>query len=681
MFGRAARAAPRTAFRPYRRASNSSAPSGGSAGFTSRPYLFQARFPTLLARIAAGDDEWDGTESGSPNNPQGFGTLMASAYASSGRGTVDPYGTGWSGSYNDIPTYQIALYAALTGNGTAAAIAKAEALAWIRAQPDGIWGAGTGDSYQRIDDDLMNTVFVVDCTFSLWSAGELTEARTYLTGVMTNALAQTSAFWPGEDPHNNYWNNQHYATAIASICAEGWGGSALTTWRARFQDMCNTFVTKYNPSTWISGQPSITEGMYYAAYRRRSLEALRLSDYFFGTTWFAQSNQSAQTALNTYFFMMKGDMSGFFHYGAEAAATGASWDFNKREHINMLMELVPTSSEAQLMKQIITTIGPETYYLWGRSLKNWGGFLYSTRAIGTVGLTSKTDRMLSMPGGSGPYGLGWTAIRSSNGWNIAAGAANIRSGIVWHGGQPAGVGGAAYSHANPDSPGLQWTQGGAWLVADPEYNSDSGVEAQAGVPTAAFQSNIVGLASSGAMPTSGQCAALYIEDNTGGSIPHYYMSINAQPMWTAATTYRRQYVWLDDLQVVVIHDHIVTSGSDTKTWRLHVHGTVSIASGVATITTATGGYTMHVRDLYATSGGTMTSAAPSDIAAPTANMNRISQTDTANDYRSLKVLDVNNRCTAATLSSGAGYLQADMTINGVSRSVRFFDDTTHVTVS
>jgi hypothetical protein len=44
------------------------------------------------------------------------------------------------------------------------------------------------------------------------------------------------------------------------------------------------------------------------------------------------------------------------------------------------------------------------------------------------------------------------------------------------------------------------------------------------------------------------------------------------------------------------------------------------------------------------------------------------------------VLDVGGRVSAATLVTGTGFQEAQISINGSLRAVRFFDDGTHATV-
>lgn len=146
------------------------------------------------------------------------------------------------------------------------------------------------------------------------------------------------------------------------------------------------------------------------------------------------------------------------------------------------------------------------------------------------------------------------------------------------------------------------------------------------------------------------------EDNRGATIPHTYHVINAQPYWNNASTYRREYVTLDDLRVVIVFDRIVGGGD--KTWQIHVP--------------ADGG--PRVTNLFP--AGALTTSAVSGFSG----VNAIRQASTDADYRSLKVLDTGNRVQSATLAQGAGYLEAVVTIDGVTRRVRFFDSGAAATV-
>jgi hypothetical protein len=66
----------------------------------------------------------------------------------------------------------------------------------------------------------------------------------------------------------------------------------------------------------------------------------------------------------------------------------------------------------------------------------------------------------------------------------------------------------------------------------------------------------------------------------------------------------------------------------------------------------------------------------------TQNVWRITQSDGANDYRSLKILDVGARVTSTTLTTASGSLTVRIQISGGSAvSVTFNDDGSHALVT
>jgi hypothetical protein len=167
----------------------------------------------------------------------------------------------------------------------------------------------------------------------------------------------------------------------------------------------------------------------------------------------------------------------------------------------------------------------------------------------------------------------------------------------------------------------------------------------------------------------------FAQDNSAQAVPHFYVQIDARPYWTSATTYRRDYVWLDDLQVVVIFDRIV--GSPAKKWRLHVPAQPTINGQVASY--AVGGKTVAVRDLLATGGGAWV-AQHLRPSLTQKDVWRLSQDDASNDYRSLKTLDVGGRISSASLVAASGSYQAVLVINGATRRITFFDSGAQATV-
>lgn len=652
------------------------APSAPGGGFVSRPYLYQNDKTRLLASMTANDAEAFGSTSNAFNTPMAFITLMENAYVSAGRGSYPI-----TGSFNDISTWQLAfagwLKQEFAGNGNAMMdVAKNECLAFVAAHNGS--PIISGDEYQHIEDIMRTTAMVVDCCYDRFSAGERSTVATWVNDCMTYAGTQNRNFWPSvgypsdeEAVNNNYHQNHLLALAIAGICSEGWNASA-STWRTKFEDWAGKYVAYYNGATWTGAQ--VSEGRYYAQYVRHALWAMQLYDSVMGTAYetdLGAAGPSSARQLNLGLYHLQPNLNQNFHDGSEANDTGAHLNTTGFGALSHHAARNPSSTDARVMKTILQDTDLSATYSWARSIKGFENFYWNLRPISALAVTSKTDRKLSLPSPGGAR----VFLRSASSWG---GASTDRACVMFFS-RLNWADESGFSHANPDSPGFQWSQGADKIACDVEQDGPSGIAHEAGSSTGSAWGNYVGLNSAANPPSSGDPVILYDEDNTGSGVSHYYQSVNAQPQWTNATTYRRQYVWLDDLQVLCVHDRVVTSGSDTKTWRLHtMSGTPSVAGSEATWTT--GSTSIRVRDLYTTDGTSMTGDDVTDANSGT-SVRRLSQTGTSNDWRSLKVIDINSRCSAASLSSGSGYLQADMTINGASRSVQFFDDGSHVVVS
>lgn len=697
----------------------------------TRPYFFQQDSARLLASIAASEPQATGSASNSTGQPLGFITAMTAKLAT-------------PASWTDIDDCYMAPAGWLTANSSMRAVAKSACLALVRRIASPII---SGDEYQHIEDMMLRTAMVVDACYADFSGSERTEVSTWINDVLNYAESQRTTFWPlANSPHNNYWQNHFLALSIAGLCGEGWLANVSTTWRPKFETWAAIVVTQYTSPDYTG--PQITEGHYYSAYTYGMLWALRQYDAVMGTTYTSQLSFGPVDALNLALFQVRPHNGLFFSIGSEAANAiapfhGVQW----RLWHQLIMLSGPSNATAGVAFTMLgsTEVTSEANNFWSRSAKAWDNFYWRIYGTTPAALSTKSDRRLVLPSPGGAQ----TYLRSSQGWSTSAtrrAAVVFHSRVVWASGNSRYP---DYSHAHVDIPGFQWAQDTDWLVLDPEASGGggiSGIDGELGGSSVLSDiSNIVTLASAKYTSSTAYPTTTHNEDNTGAAIPHYYLNIDASPYWTMCTVYRRQYVWLDDMQVCVLWDRVATSGADTKTLRMHVMGLPVVASGVATTTTP-GSQTVKVRDLYSTTGnamtrlclgssGTLTSGTTNSLTdstkawitnelvgytviydvsgsgtfgtiasniattvtisgswtAPTAGMtyrlgpyagaSRITQVDAANDFRSLKVLDVGGRVSAATLSSGAGYLQADMTINGVSRSVRMFDDGSHATVS
>ena len=614
--------------------------------FSARPYLFKVAEARLRSSIAAGDPEATGSAENNAGTPVGFLTLARATLAN-------------RSSYNDVPTWQLAFAGWLLNDTAMMQMARNEAMAVVNGSPGG--DSGTGDNFQHVEDRLFMVAATADLAIGQFSASQLAQVATWVNGTLDNWNSKNLSFWPFDEPRNNYWQNGFLAHTIGGIATEGFNSRAAE-WRTKTASMASKFTNATTGANW-SG-PVQSEGHYYSAYVSHALWAMELYDGAMGTNLVGDSRLSIPSHLDLVMFQTRPHLLQFFEVGSEANNSLAPFTQNTIDYWYHLINSGQFTAQAQQAKTILTTALADNGNFWARNDKGFVNFYWNIRGVAGAPLSSKSDRMFVAP----TPGAGLIGLRSSAGFQTNARAALMFANQFSS--EP------AYSHSNPDAPGFQWASGADWLVTDPEFYSNSGIIAEAGSGVYSDVSNIVTLAGQNKNEDGSFPLIRYAEDNSTAAVPHYYTSIDAQPYWTSASVYRREYVWLDDLQVVAIFDRIV--GGSAKTWRLHVPAAVTINGANASYTI--NGKTVTVRNLQATSGGAWSSQ----------NLNgsltqrdvwRLTQADSASDYRSVKVLDVGGRVSAATLATGSGYQEAQITIGGATRRVRFFDDGTHATVN
>ncbi len=631
----------------------------GASGFAARPYFFQPDVTRLKGLISSSDPSATGSSSNSAGQPLGFITLMRTAFSA-------------RSSYSDLPAWNFAVAGWLTADTAMMDLAKNECLTLVRKNPTG--SPISSDEYQHIEELMMNTALVVDCCFSRFTPAERNEVANFVNGAMVYAEGQDATFWPYGDPHNNYWNNRHLAVCIAGLCGEGWNTQAAT-WRTKFESLSSTMVQKYT-APFYSG-PQATEGHYYSAYIRNSLWALRQYDNVTGSNYLGRLSFTPRDALNLALYQLRPHNGSFFSIGSEAADSTAPFHSTTWCLWYQLIHMSGAAVEAGVAKTLLasTAVTADGRNFWSRTSKGFVNFYWSLSNTPSLAVTAKTDRSLVLPTPGGAM----THFRSARGWNNAvAGRAAVmfHSRTAWSGGDSPG-----YSHANVDQPGFQWAQDDQWLAMDPEVFGTSGIAAEAGSAIASDFSNIVTLGSAKSVSGGQYPVVLFNESNLSASVPHYYVSINAQPYWNMCSTYRREYVWMDDLQVVLVFDRVVTSGVDTKTWRLNVDGAPNIASGIATISTPKG-VRLEVRDLYSTAGTGLTVVDLNGVGSVSKSVYQLRQIDASNDYTSIKLLSANSRVSAASVQQpNSNEYQVTLTVAGNSYVVRFFANGTHAVVS
>ncbi len=608
-----------------------------SSSFAERPYLFKAAEARLRAAIAANEPEATGTAVNNTGQPIGFITLAKAAHAT-------------RESYSDVPSWHLALAGWLLGDTSMKQRARNETMAIVLAQPGG--DNDRSDNFQHVEDRLLEVAAVADLAYTEFTQAQLAQVATWVNGTLTNWNKNNLEYWPFDDPLNNYWQNGFLAHVIGGVATQGFNPSAAS-WRTKAQEM----ATKFTAATTGAWQgPVQSEGHYYSSYVSHALWAMELSDAALGTTMVSAAKFSVAKQLDLAMYQTRPHLSKFFEVGSEAnnqlaTHTGVSL----RYWFHLIHAGGPNLAQAQQAKAILQIAMNDNENFWSRADKAFANFYWSIRSVPEVPLSAKTDRLYAAP----TPGAGLIGLRSSAGFQPSALAALMFANNFTFA--------PGFSHSNPDAPGFQWGSGTSWLVTDPEYFNSSGILAEAGSGVYSDVSNIVTLAGQQYNGKGGYPIIKFAEHQPTASVPHSYIQIDAQPYWNSASVYRREYIWLDDLQVVVLVDRIV--GTPAKTWRLHIPTRPTISEQNVTYTVD--GKTVKIRNLL---GNTAWQA------QSVYGIWRLTQTNASNDYNSVKVLDVGGRVSGASATANTGGYQVKLTINGLARVIQVYTNGNHALI-
>lgn len=551
------------------------------------------------------------------------------------------------GSYDDIDTFQIAFAGWIANDAALLNLAKAETLAYVRQRPNGV--SGHGDDFQHSEEVMLNVAAVADLAYSRFTTSELAEISRWVNGTCANWMTANTTYWPFDDPLNNYWQNGFLAMVVAGVGTDGFNPNAPAL-LAEASRMAAKFAANVSPPNW-SGLAQ-AEGHYYSTYVRHAIWAMTLHDRARGTSWMAQSNINPAATLDALIYQARPAWTHFFLVGSEAADATGSFGPTSLAYWSQLATLAPASDQARHAKTILATAEAANY--WYRASKAFQNFYFNTNAIQALPLSSKSDRLNVQ----GTPGAGLIGVRSGFDANARA-ALMFANNMAYD---------ARWSHGNPDAPGFQWASGPDWLVTDPEFYGSSGIIAEAGSGVGSDVSNIVTLAgvksNDDEEPQAGFPVIRFAQDNRASAVPHFYVQIDAQPYWNqqalAVPVYTREYVWLDDLQVVVIRDQVTANAA--KVWRLHTPAAPTISGANATYTI--NGKTVTVRDL---TGGAWSAVNLRGTLQISRDVWRLSQALPAGAIHSIKVLDVGGRVSAASANGNL----VTVTVNGTTRTIAF----------
>jgi hypothetical protein len=626
--------------------------------------------------------------------------------------------------------------------------------------PPGYSGTFILDTQGSLAIDPQNVAYLVggiyDLCYDLLTTGQRTQCINFLKNFAYTIEAYSNKYWPvlydpnhKAESHNNYWSSQTKALAIICIVTKGdLGTSDYNTILNYYLTRQSWYQNQYRLPKWQGVQS--TESFWYSPVNIHHFEGTKLFDNAYGSNFSANKQWTFDSYIKYWLlgvnpaitrYMRQGDTPTV--YGSKFQPIGATtW-----KALMIAANNAETASLGQIARKfVVDTFAARTaadpmgtpWYGTGydgvkvrwslTSSSVFDQYFYRDTAFTTSPISNFTDKYYAQPLPGG----GTTLMRSAGTYAIGGtGRSAIIQNHQWDtlNAQP------AWSHATADAGSFLWYQADDEVVLSPNDFSYSGIlgALSYGLPYTDWFNLVTidsesGYTYDGEPPWAADPAETYYVskrlngsgnnpryinrvDGSAAAVPYYFQSLDLTKYFLNATLYTRQFVWLDDLQVLVLHDQVNTALSDPKTWRMHVYGSPAIAGSTVTTTTR-GGSALVIRDL--TSNGTFTSlnlykyydpntegqtptrynsqalinnflngyaAVGSRYYETRYPVYRITQPYSGNNLYSCKVLSINGRCTAASQSAISGGTRVTVTINGESRTVDIFDNGSPPTVS
>lgn len=617
-----------------------------SARSSGRPFLFKADEARLKASINRGDPEAVGSGSNSGGQPLGFITLLEDVLED-------------REYYSDIPTFQIALAGWLTDNAEMLRLAHDEVMALVNEEPDG--DQDRSGNFQHVESRVLMVAATTDLAYDQFGDEELELVSSWVNGTLDNWNTGNLEFWPFDEPKNNYWQNGFLAHVVAAVATRDFNPRA-GEWKLAAKRMAVKWIESTTKPGWRG--PVQSEGHYYSAYVGNALWALQLYDAAEGTDYLKQSGFDAESYLDLLMFQVRPHIKHFFEVGSEANASDARHTSLAFRYWHQLIHAAGSDSEqAQFAKSILQAADDENATFISRSVRGFANFYWNIGQFTAAPLDAKRERLFVAP----TPGAGLIGIRSSQGFQVDACAALLFANNFSAAPQ--------YSHGNPDAPGFQWACGEDWIVTDPEYFNNSGILAEAGSDVLSDVSNIITLEGQKVNNDGNFPLIRYAEDNRASPVPHFYVQIDAQPYWADAEHYVRDYVWLgEDLNALVIFDRV--NAETDKRWRLHLPVAPQVSG--AEVAYSVGGKQVRVVDLTQQVNGSSWQVENLADSIASEDVWRIYQEEPAGDYRSIKILDINNIVKESALTVSGGEYRVTVTgIDGDEVQIRFHADGSH----
>ncbi|MGY0196281.1 hypothetical protein ACWA7J_14550 [Leptothrix sp. BB-4] len=619
----------------------------GQTGFTARPYLFKPDEARLRASRAARDPEAIGATSNDRGRPIGFLSLAAEALVR--RRDLD-----------DLPTWHLAVAGWIDERPALVDLALREALQIVLDAPGG--DRGRSDRFQHVEARMFDVAATIDLALAVSpervSPAQLRLAAAWVNGTLENWNRENRAYWPLDNPLNNYWHNGFLAHAVAGLASEGWNPQA-STWRARFVEMARRYAEATTPPRWHG--PVQSEGHYYGAYVSHALWAMALHDAVLGTRLIDEAQVSWTEQIKLVLYQLRPHLQQFFLVGSEASDSTAPHTPVTWSHALQLVHAARGTPEAALARQVLLRVDAEQTL--PRAERAWSGYYWNLQR-GHEGVSpAQLPSLFVAP----TPGAGLIGLRSKAGFEPRDDA---RAALVFANRFDSSP---AWSHANPDAPGFQWAVGSDWLVTDPEQAGRSGILGEAGGRAQSDISNIVTLDGQRSSERGGHPRILRAEALDAAAGACHVVQVDAQPYWTAASVYRRDYVWLDDLRSVLVFDRI--SSPMARTWRLHLP--VEPVIGGSTATCRIGRRSLQVHDLMPVEGQPWQAV---NLAGQLTEREvwRLSRTEPRAglrpDYRALVLCSLDGHARPAGLQSVDGTHEVRLMLGAKEIVVRLHDD-------
>jgi hypothetical protein len=485
------------------------------------------------------------------------------------RATVDRWLAG-ADVYN-FAAWNGALLSALTGDAryctksvgiVDAQVTTAEAKIAAGANPE-----VAGDSYLQIGEMIGDLALVYDWCSAQTSPAQRSRWTLYANQAVANVWNWKTASWGGrpaswtgwgvDDPSNNYYYSFLRATMLLGLATTGENAMAATH-VAKFRERIDRLIAEFNLQLVGGGS---REGTGYGVALRNLFEIYALWQWSTGEP-IADRTPHTRQSLLTMMATWVPTLDRKAPIGDQSRDSTAMLSDYERAYLLELVALYPTAPESA---RAVTMLAASAV-----SSMQWGfmqgfDFVYAPSVAGLP---------IDLPLVRYASGTGQIYARSS--WGVAAQARAGRRGLAstatW---LNLIAGPFTQSHAHQDQGSLMLYKGG-WLAYDAVITSHSGVRMQGGLVGEPDSHSLVRI--QGASQREGTSSKLLALHSGPG---YLFAAVDVTPVYAGAVALvRRQVLWLMP-DVVIVHDHVVST--QAQTWQLVVPVQPVISGATATM--------------------------------------------------------------------------------------------------